>query len=192
MGERAGYRCRQGESVSPMLRKQWYVGEDRESIEFFVKDVAKVLLMNYLGKEEKIGSEESALRKDLNIDRLFSAMVHTRYSPPFDEICNGVASDISDHGVFEIELLAWDWWAVNHYPVDEMWIDEKGEQHTSEEVEKSGLCFEKMEWERMDVVREEKKMPIVTAEFVEGKMLDKGGVNFVWNDFIWNENISAY
>ena len=176
-----------GKSVSPMLQKKRYAEEDKESIEFFVRDVATVLLTDYSGKERKIGSGRSALRKDLNIDRLFSAMVHTWYEPPFDEICNSVASDISDHGVFEIELLAWDWWAVNHYPVDEMWIDEQGKQHTSEEVEKSGLCFDKMEWERVDVVREEKKMPIVTVEFVEGKMLDEGGVNFVWND-----NISMY
>ena len=186
MGERAGYRCRMGKSVSPMLQKKRYVGEDKGSIEFFVRDVATVLLTDYLGKERKIGSGRSALRKDLTIDRLFSAMVHTWYEPPFDKICNGVASDISEHEVFEIELLAWDWWAVNHYPADEMWIDERGEQHTSEEVGKSGLCFEKMEWERIDIVKEEKKMPIVTAEFVKGKMLDEGGVNFVWNNFIWD------
>ena len=90
MGNRAGYRCREGEEVSPMLRKQWSVGNTREQIETFVRKVAKVLM----DRETEIGGGAAALRDDLDIGRLFAAMVHAIYSPPFDSINKEISSDI--------------------------------------------------------------------------------------------------
>ena len=43
MGERAGYRCREGQDVSPTLRKQWFCGESKGGLENLIRDVADVL-----------------------------------------------------------------------------------------------------------------------------------------------------
>jgi hypothetical protein len=51
----------------------------------------------------------------LNLERLTAAMYRATYNPPFDTIENDLECDIHDHGLYELELLRWNWWAVNHY-----------------------------------------------------------------------------
>ena len=182
MGERAGYMCRDGKCVSPMLRKQWYIGEDKASIRNFVMKTAKVLMnasdIYFGGEETIIGGGNVALRSDLGISRMFPAIVYAMYKPPYDEIFADVASDISDHGIFEIELLEWNKWQVNNYPVDSEWMDENGKKHTSEEVINSlDMRFNKLVWH--ENVKEEEAMAMAVIEFEEGKTL-KDGVKFDW------------
>jgi hypothetical protein len=111
MSESAGYRCRWKENISPMLRKQYFIGRNNKILKDFIFDTAKVLV----GDTNIIGSRLEALRGDLYIDRLFGAMVYVLYKPPFDGIFEGDAPDIEDFGIYEIEMLKWNKWNLNNY-----------------------------------------------------------------------------
>ena len=111
MGERAGYRVRQDDKVSHMIRKQWYTGGTNKDLENLCFEIAETLGGNP-------GSGESALRHDLDIERMTAALYHVLYSPPFDRICKDAHCDITDHGIFEIEMFSWDKWQLNHYTVE--------------------------------------------------------------------------
>ncbi len=119
MGERAGYRCRQGEEVSPIFRKQWFIGDGDEELKGFVTAVAGKLMetTRFDGSEPCIADGDVALRDDLWIGRLFPAMLSVLYDPPFDSVETTTNCDISDHGLFEIELWRWNLWSLNHYDV---------------------------------------------------------------------------
>jgi len=110
MGERAGYRIRQGDKVSHMMRKQLYVGGTTKDFENLCFEIAETLGGNP-------GGGGSALRNDLNIQRMTAALYHVLYTAPFDRICEDANCDITDHGIFEIEFLSWEKWQVNHYVV---------------------------------------------------------------------------
>lgn len=109
MGERAGYRVREGDEVSHILRKQWYTGDD---MDLLVTDVVNVLATGHL-----IGSGRCALRDDLGIGRLSAALFSVVYDAPFDSIEFDTVCDISDHGLYEIEMVEWDHWKVWNYCV---------------------------------------------------------------------------
>ena len=151
MGERAGYRVREGNTVSHILRKQWFIGNRRKDIETLVKKVARKLLINDLIKEgvEEINSGGIALRHDLYIGRLTASLFSVLYEPPFDSIEHSPDCDISDWGLYEIELVEWNRWVIWHYDV--AWND--GEL--------------------------ENKEKIAEVTFQSGKMLDDG-MHFVW------------
>jgi len=124
MGERAGYRARQGRLVSPILRKQWFLGDSEDDLKWLVTEVAKRLLCmtkeyKVLGVkgEQIINSGLVALRSDLDIHRLTAALYDAVYTPPFDSIEFTYDCDIGDHGLYEIELKRWNVWVVNHYNV---------------------------------------------------------------------------
>jgi hypothetical protein len=113
MSESAGYRCRMGNDISPMLRKQYYIGSDTENLKDFIFSTAKVLIGD---ESNKIGSGQGALRDDLDIDRLFAAMAYILYVPPFDGIYKEDAPNIGDFGIYEVEILEWNEWNLNNYP----------------------------------------------------------------------------
>ena len=115
MGLRIGYRIRSGDETSAILRKQW----KNYAIDRIVFGTAKTLMTCFVIRGEKpIGSGLCALRSDLDIGRLSAAMYHTVYSPPFDSIeTDPLGCDISDNGLFEIELVEWDHWQINHYEI---------------------------------------------------------------------------
>lgn len=111
MGDKAGYRIRDGDEVSNLIRKQWQI----EDIEDLVTNVAKTLLESYKG-QNVIGDGGVALRNDLDIGRLTAALYHVVYEPPFDSIeTNPMSCDISDNGLYEIELVEWNHWKVFNY-----------------------------------------------------------------------------
>lgn len=125
MGERAAYRVsRNGKSMF-MIRKQWYEGSTHEELRTLVTNVAQTLMKDKFGLNPNtdsilIGGGAVALRNDLGVGRLSMALLLTMSEPPFDEIVEGdnINCDINDHGIFEIELIAWDTWYLNHYPVE--------------------------------------------------------------------------
>ena len=152
MSENAGYVCRNSNGErSPMLRKQWFIGNEEEIIRNFVLGTAKVLMSGYSDGGKKIGSGTTALRNDLDIDRLFAAMVKTIYNQPFDSIYAGIAPDIANNGIYEIEMLDWNLWNINNYSV---------ESHL-----------------KKDIIGEKKILGV--ASFGEGKMLNDG-FKFEW------------
>lgn len=116
MGERTAYVVRDRERRSPYLRKQWGIFTTDQIISL-VYATARVLSTSYNG-EESVGSGLVALREDLDSRRLFAAMVHVLYKPPFDEISIDIPDDIDDHGIFEIEIVKWNHWVVWHYDSD--------------------------------------------------------------------------
>ena len=118
MGERGAYRVRSRSEVSPFLRKQWCI-YDTDSLKLLVELTARVLV-NSLSDDEVIGGGSGALREDLvnAPGRLFGALCHVLYKPPFDMITNEL-HDVADHGVFEIEIAEWNRWILWHYDVDE-------------------------------------------------------------------------
>ena len=142
MGERAGYRVRVGNEVSDILRKQWFVGESKGEIRELIKNVATMLLQEYNGIG-KINSGGVALRNDLDLGRLTASLFATIYTPPFDSIEKTIW-DISDWGLYEIEMVEWNKWIVWNYSVD---------------------------WEDNSIKDKEK---LAEVEFKEGKTLDNG------------------
>jgi len=90
-----------------------------------------------------------ALREDLGIGRLSVALLLAVCHPPFDEVVEDgdINCDINDHGIYEIELVNWDHWEINQYPVH--W--EKGKRDTLGE-----------------------KTHLATVTFEKGKSLEKG------------------
>ena len=118
MGDRAGYRVKEGDEVSNLIRKQWQMDDIKE----LVTDVAKTLLNEY-DDEALIGGGHAALRNDLGIGRLSAALYHVVYEAPFDSIeTDPVKCDISDNGLYEIELVEWDYWKVWNYSIG--WKDD--------------------------------------------------------------------
>lgn len=113
MSNNVGYRISQGPIVSDTIRKQWKV----YSTEQLVINVARSLI-TYNGKRADIGDGMIALRPDLNIGRLTSALFHAVYEPPFDSIeFYPEKCDIMDNGLYEIELSEWFHWIVWHYDI---------------------------------------------------------------------------
>lgn len=113
MGERIGYRIRDKDGVSDILRKQWM--EDPRLVTQNTWD----MLLN----GDKVGSGMCALRDDLEIGRGFAALVASNYNAPFDSIEKDIHCDISDHGLIEIDVSQYDNWKIYHIPVN--W-DESG------------------------------------------------------------------
>jgi len=123
MGERAAYKVTvKGKSLF-MVRKQWYLGSTHNDLKTIAYNVAKSLMVDRsgisCGVPIKIGDGMIALREDLGIGRLSMALLLSVSSPPFDELVesDNLNCDISDHGIFEIEMLSWNHWQINHYPV---------------------------------------------------------------------------
>jgi hypothetical protein len=122
MGERAAYKVSEGGKSLFMIRKQWYIGSRHAEIENLIREIAEKLMTDRfcgsIGKI-KIGDGSIALRDDLGIGRMSVALMMSLSSPPFDEIVesNDLNCDINDHGIFEIEMITWNKWAVNRYPV---------------------------------------------------------------------------
>ena len=111
MGDRAGYRIKEGDIVSNLIRKQWQIDDIKE----LVTDIAKTLLSGY-DEQGTIGDGFVALRNDLDIGRLTAALYHVVYEPPFDSIeTDPMACDISDNGLYEIELVERNHWKVFNY-----------------------------------------------------------------------------
>jgi len=121
MGERAGYRARQGRITSPILRKQWFIGDSEEELKDLVGKVALKLVEDAWG-DPVINGGGVALRDDLDIGRLTAALYAALYEPPFDSIEFTVDCDIEDHGLYEIELVRWNLWSFNHYKVSGKWV----------------------------------------------------------------------
>lgn len=65
----------------------------------------------------KINDGSLALRYDLDQTRLFPAMISALYQAPFNSIHDSLNCDINDHGIYEIELVEWNHWKINHYDV---------------------------------------------------------------------------
>lgn len=111
MGDRAGYRIKEGAEVSHLIRKQCQI----DGIEWIVTNVAKTLLESY-NDEGIIGDGFVALRGDLDLGRLTAALYNTVYAPPFDSIeTDPLGCDISDNGLYEIELVEWNYWKIWNY-----------------------------------------------------------------------------
>ena len=113
MGDRAGYRVREGDEVSNIIRKQWKF----DNIKDVVFDVAETLLNSY-GTTVTIGCGLAALRDDLGIGRLTAALYHAVYEAPFDSVeTDPLGCDIADNGLYEIELVEWNYWKVFNYSI---------------------------------------------------------------------------
>lgn len=129
MGQRAGYGIRatyygsKRKKTSPILRKQCYWGGSKEDLEAIIKNIAGKLTAGYEERDFSrivegvipVGDGFCALRYDLDFGRLASAMFNALYRPPFDSIETTINCDINDHGLFEIELIKWNEWKINHY-----------------------------------------------------------------------------
>ncbi len=107
MGERIGYRIRDKDGVSDILRKQWM--ED--------PTIVTVRTWETLLAGEKVGSGMCALRDDLDTGRGFAALVYSNYNAPFDSIEKNVHCDITDHGLIEIDVSKYDNWKIFHIPI---------------------------------------------------------------------------
>jgi hypothetical protein len=118
MGERAGYRVRVGKEISPLLRKQWFVGDERDTIRKLMKKVSITLSKTFGDKTAVANDGGIALRSDLDIGRLTMAFFDVLYDPPFDSLEFGTNCDISDHGIYELEMIKWDKWIFSNYPVE--------------------------------------------------------------------------
>ena len=105
MGSRVGFRIRDKDGVSQILRQQW-----RGSIP---KGIEK--MWNLLGG--KPGNGGQALRDDLDKSRGFAAMVVAYYDPPFNSIEEDTKCDITDNGLIEIDISNWCLWKIYHYNV---------------------------------------------------------------------------
>ena len=116
MGDRVGYRIRDGNNVSHLVRKQW----QDYAIDRIVFGTAKTLMTCFvLGGEKTIGSGICALRSDLELGRLSAALYSVCYEPPFDSIeTDPLSCNIEDSGLYEIELVKWNHWEVWHYPIE--------------------------------------------------------------------------
>jgi len=107
MGERAGYRIRIGDKTSMICRRQWYLGGGSEELESLIMEVAQELMDTNASFSDAIGSGAVALRNDLDMSRMFPALVRVVCTTGFDSIEEDVRCDISDHGLFEIEIITW-------------------------------------------------------------------------------------
>ena len=113
MGNRAGYRIREGDKVSHLIRKQWQY----DDLRWVVTSVAQTLLQTCNGIGD-VGDGSVALRHDLDIGRLTAALYSVAYEPPFDSIrTDPLTCDISDNGLHEIELVDWNHWKIWHYTI---------------------------------------------------------------------------
>lgn len=149
MASRAAYRTKKDGEIGVYLRKQNYAGRSKQDMRAWVKAVARNLSS---GKE--VGDGAQALRHDLNISRLNSALIRSLLDPPFDEVHKNKAPDISQNGIFEIEVVEWNRWKVNHVPVDR--INGEGEH-----------------------IEEERQMEVAEITFEENKKLPDAA-NFEW------------
>lgn len=153
MGERSAYRAREGEKTGPMFRRQWYVGDSPEDIENLVRGIAENL-MDSRYEDSEINSGGNALRHDLFLGRLNTALFGALYDSCFQSMVCGTPTDISNHGIYEIELIEWNHWAVNHIPVH--WDSDEGE-----------------------TVMERQTQPLAEVWFTSGEPLEKG-MEFDW------------
>jgi hypothetical protein len=117
MGERAGYRVRANNKVSPILRKHWYLGDSKPDIKKIVINTCANLMSEY--HIELINSGSSALRHDLDFGRLTLAFFNAVYSRPFDSLNEDENCDISDHGLYELEMKEWNRWEFKNYEIDD-------------------------------------------------------------------------
>ena len=102
MGSRAGYMTQDKNGYSQIFRKQWAC-----SIEELVTKMWATLSE---GKEPGNGSQ--AIRNDLNNGRAFAALVICAYDKPFDSVEVDTHCDISDNGLFTIDVSDWKNWKV--------------------------------------------------------------------------------
>jgi len=110
LGSRVGYRIRSGDETSAILRKQWMDQDIKE----IVMDIAKTLVWGY-----KAGSGMCALREDLNVGRMSAALYRAVYAPPFDAIeTDPITCDITDNGLFVVELVSWNFWRIWHHEIE--------------------------------------------------------------------------
>ncbi len=113
MGDSVGYRIKEGGNVSNLIRTQWMACEIKET----VTDIARALLDRY-GGCGVIGDGSVGLRNDLSIGRMTSALYHVVRTAPFDRIeTDPMECDITDNGLYEIELIRWNYWKVFQYPI---------------------------------------------------------------------------
>lgn len=121
MGERAGYRVSSNGKSLFMLRKQWYEGSSHKELTDLIIKVASCLMTDQfsLGRPVLINDGTVALRDDLRIGRLSMALLSALSDPPFNEVveADDIHCDINDHGIYEIELVEWNKWYLNNYPV---------------------------------------------------------------------------
>ena len=157
MGERTAYRVKSDYETSPCLRKQWGYFTTEELKEIIT--LCAKYLCKYNKHKGKIGDGITALRDDLELapGRLFLALCYVIGKTPFDMITNK-PTDISDHGLFEIEIVKWNKWIVWHYDVkfeDDSIIENSKEKVLEVEFErgktvKKGIKFlyvsDKDEW----------------------------------------------
>ena len=104
-----------------MIRKQWYEGSTHNELKTLIERVAGNLMVQRYASFNKesvnIGGGLVALRDDLGIGRLSMALLNALSEPPFDEVveADDYNCDINEHGIFEINMLTWDTWELNHY-----------------------------------------------------------------------------
>jgi len=155
MGHRGAYRVRDGDDVGPYIRQQWAITGDEEEIRELVRSVAETLCTDYSGETQQINSGGVALRHDLFVGRLSAALIDCLYSRPFQSVTTGVPADISNAGIFEIQLIEWNRWQVNHIPVT--WDSDNG-----------------------DTVHHDRAELLASVSFEDGAELENG-MNFRWH-----------
>lgn len=195
MGERAGYRVaeitRSGKRVeSWVARKQWYLGGSKAELEKWVKDVARVLMSTsasgLLGKAQ-INDGSVALRHDLGIGRLYHALIQATLGSGFESLHPTIQCDIDDHGLFEIEMIKWNEWAINHYKTcrkktkKEFEADKAKAAKTKPKVKDATPYVSEFVWGEL-----QPKCKLGTVEFANGKGLDDG------TTFKWSKSFKEY
>jgi hypothetical protein len=184
MGERAGYRVSDAKGrVSWIVRHQWYYGGEKVELEVVVGKIAGCLMQSsyMMGEKDlKIDGGMVALRHDLDIARLFSATVKALGSDCFDSLEADIECDINDHGLYEIELVDWNKWNINHYDVDTYCIRHNTPMYRGDHYDKyiknaKGLGDCKTSESRLGP-----KVTLGVVTFKEDKSLETG-MKFKWS-----------
>lgn len=155
MGHRGAYRVRDGDETGAYIRQQWAIHGEKEEIKGLVRDVAETLCRDFSGETKPINSGGVALRHDLFLGRLSAALIDVLYDRCFQSVTTDVPPDISNAGIFEIQLIEWNRWQVNHIPVR----------------------FESGEG---DIVEHDRAELLATVAFEDGAELDNG-MSFRWH-----------
>jgi hypothetical protein len=124
MGERIGFRIKDGDKTSQIYRQQW-MSDPNEVVTKTWNTLLSKKKYNWEAEPltfkielGKVDDGDVALRTDLDIGRAFAALVYSNYNPPFESIQEDIQCDINDHGLITIDITNYKNWVITQTEID--------------------------------------------------------------------------
>jgi hypothetical protein len=124
MGERIGFRIKDGDKTSQIYRQQW-MSDPNEVVTKTWNTLLSKRKYNWKAKPltfkielGKVDDGDIAIRQDLDIGRAFAALVYSNYEPPFESIRDTIQCDINDHGLITIDITNYKNWVITQTDIN--------------------------------------------------------------------------